>query len=276
MIGQKKLIQRIDQIIDRRLFPHFCAIIGAAGSGKRTLVKHIIDKTGYCLYYLPDNKVDTIRTAIDSMYRVSTPTMFILTDVDDMSVSAKNVLLKVTEEYPDNVYILMTVCNEVNLLNTIVSRATTIYMEPYSPVDILEYATTVSDDFNPDIIGGVCEVPGNVDLLINAGVDEFYSYVEKVVDNIAYVGLSNVFKMTNKIALKSGADGYDLRLFLIAFQRVCFNHLMEYINDKEEREYWSEAIRIAAQTISALTSITGINKSALLDTFIVKIRKVWS
>ena len=272
MIGQKKALANIDNMKE---LPHFMLILGDKGSGKKTLVKEIIHKTGWYSYYCPDNKVETIRTAIHCMYKVSAPTIFIMTDVDDMSVASKNVLLKVMEEYPRNVYIIMTVCNRQNVLNTVLSRAYIQTMDTYSKDEILEYALSKQTDFDSNIVWELCRTPGDVDLLFSMGADEFYKYVEKVIDNIAYVSISNVFKLTSKIALKPDAEGYDLKMFLTAIQRVCNKHIQE-IEDKEERNYWIEAVKVTSNTLSMLNSVTGINKSMLLDVWILNIRKVWS
>lgn len=272
MIGQKNVLANIDNMKE---LPHFMLILGDKGSGKKTLVKEIIHKIGWYSYYCPDNKVETIRTAIHCMYKVSAPTIFIMTDVDDMSVASKNVLLKVMEECPRNVYIIMTVCNRQNVLNTVLSRAYIQTMDTYSKDEILEYALSKQTDFDSNIVWELCRTPGDVDLLFSMGADEFYKYVEKVIDNIAYVSISNVFKLTSKIALKPDAEGYDLKMFLTAIQRVCSKHIQE-IEDKEERNYWIEAVKVTSNTLSMLNSVTGINKTMLLDVWILNIRKVWS
>ena len=64
-------------------------------------------------------------------------------------------------------------------------------------------------------------------------------------------------------------------MFLTAIQRVCNKYIQE-IEDKEERNYWIEAVKVTSNTLSMLNSVTGINKSMLLDVWILNIRKVWS
>ena len=39
MIGQTQLLEKIDKILDS--YPKFSIIVGAKGSGKKTIVKHI-------------------------------------------------------------------------------------------------------------------------------------------------------------------------------------------------------------------------------------------
>lgn len=273
MIGQKGLINRIDKLIEQKIFPQFAIIVGQRGSGKKTLCSELFQKLNVFACFEPDNKVETVRNVIIDAYKVGSPACYVFADVDDMSVQAKNALLKIVEEPPKNAYFIMTVNDISTVLPTILSRATTFYMQPYSKDELLEYGKPTVD---ADIVTDICATPGDIDLLYSMGVDEFYSYVEKVVDNIAYVGTSNVFKLTEKIALKPEAKGYDLRLFLIAFERVCTKELMKCLSDKDDRDYWIDGIKIASDTLSVLQAVTGINKSALLDTFIIKIRKVWS
>ena len=79
--------------------------------------------------------------------------------------------------------------------------------------------------------------------------------------------LGNALKIAEHIAFKDEDDKYDLKLFLKAFQRVCASRY------KEGLEYLS-AVRVTAETLADLR-ITGINKNALFDMWILNIRDLW-
>lgn len=275
MIGQKNLLSIITQQTELGEFPRFSIIVGPEGSGKRTLIKTISSLLNCHLVFI-EPKVDSIRDMIKESYQVVEPTLYVLLD-GNMSVAAKNSLLKVCEECPNNAYIIMLVSDSSTILDTLKSRASIYYMEPYTSQEILEYANLTDD--TEDIVVDLCETPGDVEVLKSIGAEDFYSFVEKVVDNIANVSTANALKIADSIDTKNNKiEKYDMTLFLRAFKSVCGKRLMRNIaenGDIVEREHYSSGIKVASNSLSQL-NITGINKGALLDIFILDIRKEWS
>lgn len=261
MIGQNNLRHQLEVLIDNKTFPRFTILVGAKGSGRKIMCKWIASKLNEATYKVDDIKVDTIRKLISDSYKIQTPIVYIISDADTMSPAAKNALLKVTEEPPNNARFIMTLENIENTLGTVRSRATIFNMDNYTPSELMEYA---KDD--SELIGELCETPGDVDLFYSMGAD-FYIFVEKVVDNIAKVSLANALKIADSIAFKGEEDKYDLKLFLRAFQRVCANKYKEGI------EYLT-AVRVTSETLADLR-ITGINKNALFDMWVLSIRDIW-
>ena len=274
MIGQNNLIKQIDTLIANNNYPKFSIIVGPAGSGKKLICKHIAESLNAFWCYEPDNKIETIRTVITDAYKVCSLTAYVFTDVDNMSIQAKNALLKITEEPPESAYFIMTVSDLNNVLDTIKSRATMFHTDSYSKSDIEEYVK-LKKYGDSDLYCDLCTTPGEADKLYTMGAEEFYNYVEKVVDNIAYVSLANVFKIADKIALKPDADGYDLELFLRAFEKVCVSEMIKSKDNYDDFRYWNAGVKATTRILSLL-QITGINKSALFDRFIIDVRKEWS
>ena len=260
MIGQCNLQSRIEQLIENGTFPRFSIFVGPKGSGKKTLLLEMFEGI-----YLEDNKVESVRKMIDMVYKIGNRT-FIMPDADTMSNAAKNALLKVIEECPNDNYFIMTLEDENNTLETIRSRGTVFHMDRYTPDEIVEYANIKylpelhKDDIS--IIRELCETPGDVDTLVKTGIQEFYDYVQLVVDNIAEVSLANAFKIPSKVALKEDAEGYDLRLFWKAFMKVCFD-VGKY-----------NGIYTTAMYLQKLR-VKGINRSMLMDNWILEIRELW-
>lgn len=263
MIGQQKLINDIYRIIDNNTFPRFCILAGAKGSGKRLLSAYISEKLN-CEHYiaLTDVKIDTIRDIITQAYKITESTLYVIPDADGMSVAAKNSLLKITEEPPNKAYFIMTVCDINGMLDTIRSRAQIFMMEDYTPEQIAEYKVTNYGEADIDIFKNICTTPGEVDILAKSGVAKFYDYVKLVVDNIVNVQLANAFKITSKVALKDNDEGYDLQLFWKCFIAIC----------KEDMERYGEAILSTSYYLSQ-TRIKGINKSGLMDMWIMDMRE---
>jgi len=265
MIGQCNLQSRIEQLIENGTFPRFSILVGPKGSGKKTLLHEVVKRLGNYVYVCPDVKIETIRGIIHGAYTTfGGVSIYIIPDADNMSNAAKNALLKVTEEPPNNTYFIMTLEDENNTLETIRSRGTVFHMDRYTPDEIEEYwrsrYTSIQDD--PWIHKELCETPGDVDLLVKMGTLQFYEYVQLVVDNIAEVSLANAFKIPSKVALKEDAEGYDLRLFWKAFMKVCFD-VGKY-----------NGIYTTAMYLQKLR-VKGINRSMLMDNWILEIRELW-
>ena len=247
MIEQRNLQSRIEQLIKDRTFPRFSILVGPKGSGKKTLAHEIghmfnawrVSSDYVDVYRLPDVKIDTVREIIVQAYKRVTTMVYIIPDADNMSNAAKNALLKVTEEPPNNAYFIMTLEDEHNTLETIRSRGTVFRMDRYTPDEILQFAEK----------------------------DDGLHYVQLVIDNIAEVSLANAFKIPSKVALKDGVEGYDLKLFWKAFINICF---LTQTYDK-----WGPAVSITSKRLQDLR-VKGINKQMLMDNWILEVRDAWS
>lgn len=276
MIGQTELLNIINEQIESDEFPRFSIVVGAEGSGKKTLSMSVAFALE-CQRVFIEPKVDAVREMIKNVYSVKTPTLYVIKD-GNMSINAKNALLKVCEETPSNAYIMMLVSDINTVLDTLKSRAGVYYMQPYTEQEILEYADgKYKTTKEVGIIADLCETPGDVDKLLDIGITEFYEYAEKVVNNIASVSSANAFKIANQIAFKDSDDGYDVDLFLRAFKSVCGVEMRKAVaeNDTEGQMWYSAGIKVVTNTLNQF-NITGINKSALFDLFILDIRREWA
>ena len=233
----------------------FILIVGERGSGKKTILR---ETYGDSAYWVPDISVDSIRTMIKEAYKVH-DTMFIIADADNMSLTAKNALLKVVEECPNNNWFIMTLQDANNTLETIRSRAEILYVDLYTEEELNEYYLHKYANKETAEKLYVCSTPGEVDIFEKQGGIEFYEYVETVVDCIDEVSLANALKIGNSVALKDEEDKYDLKLFWKIFINICF---------ERKYKYWIYVTNKALQQLR----ITGINKQMLFTAWILKIR----
>ena len=275
MIGQHNLQSQIEQLVKDGTFPRFSILVGPRGSGKKTLAREIAKKIPNALVFDIGLSVEDVRVSIENAYKMINTVVRIIPDADTMSNAAKNALLKVTEEPPNNAYWIMTLEDENNTLETIRSRGTVFHMDRYTPDEIAEYYG--DNYFNEDdacwgsresIIKELCETPGDVHIL-SKDVLLFYDYVQLVVDNIAEVSLANAFKIPSKVALKEDVEAYDLRLFWKAFMNVCRDRSY----DQNTKEY-CECIVVTSKYLQRL-KVKGINKQMLIDNWVLEIRNLW-
>lgn len=267
MIGQEKVLSDVRALIEKDKYPRFSIYVGSKGSGRKTIAKEAAKMLRAQVVQLPDVKVDTIRAIITDAYKSPYLFMYIIPDAENMSTAAKNALLKVTEEPPNNAYFVMTAQDENQLLDTIKSRGTIFHMVSYTPEEIAEYAKC-KDSRDLEIITSICEVPGDVDTLRQFDIDTFYRYVDSVVENIAETSGSNSFKIGARINFKDESEKYDLGLFWRTFMMICLTRM------KDDPLRFANGVKITSRHLQDM-KITGINKSSLFDTWILDIREAW-
>lgn len=277
MIGQGLLQEKISQQIDENKFPRFALFVGDKGSGRKTFIYWLHSKLPAMeKYVMEDIKIEDVRKMISMAYKMKN-TLFCIFDADEMSLPAKNALLKVVEECPNNNHFIMTLQDENNTLDTIKSRAVIYHMDAYTVNEIEQFAGEIvghSDDI--DIIKSVSGTPGDVYLLIQTGARDFYYYVEKVIDNIAEVSGANSFKIADEIALKNEEDKYDLKLFWKIFSKICVDRAISSFTAGEDAEgiRYLMGAKVTSKMLKGLR-IKGINKSMLFDIWLLDIRREW-
>lgn len=267
MIGQEKLIKQLETLIKRGNFPRFSILVGVKGSGRKLLAHQLASKLN-CLFVSTETSVSDVRHIIENSYKVTAPTLYLIPDADNMSVAARNALLKITEEPPNKCYFIMTLEDINNTLPTIKSRATVFNMDIYRIAEIKEYVGIKYQD-NTETYEKVCETPGEVDILYSMNTEEFYNYVEKVVDNIENTYLGNAFKIGGKICLKEGTEGYDLKMFWKAFCQACFERY-----ENTQSKAYLRGIVITSEKLKLLRN-KSINRQMLFDLWIQDIREEW-
>lgn len=260
IIGQKNILNYVDNLTE---VPHFIVFIGSKGSGKTTLATYIADKLN-ATFSVCGTKVDEIREVIDTAYHTKDPIVYCIRNADTMRAEAKNAMLKITEEPPENAWFIMTVEDDGSLLDTIKSRALVIYLEPYSKDELSNYYKLKYDGV-PRYID-IATTPYEVDMLQEYGQD-FIDYVELVVDNIAEVASANAFKSANKLALKKD-EGYDLKLFWNTFVQTCLNRL------DDDVLWYSQGVCETLPYVAKVQKL-GVNKQQLYDSWVFSIREVW-
>ena len=273
IIGQKELLEQLNTM--QVNFPRFSIIQGGRGAGKTMLAK----KISAMLNGVPvmvEGKVDSIREVIELSYKQSDTTVYIIPNAGKMSLSAKNALLKVTEEPPKKAHFIMCLEDVSETLPTLTSRGTVFKINAYSLEELLEYADKVlnCNTFSPqeiEVIAHVCKTPLDVKQLVEYGVLDFNDYVEKVLDNINIVNGANAFKIGSKISFKKDDGLWDMEMFLTA---VLSSYAMRMFMDNNYKTEYLNSLAVTSKYLKECR-IKGVNKQATFDMWILDIRKAW-
>lgn len=265
IIGQKALVQKIDSLID---FPKFVIITGASGSGKHVLVHYVCRK-----YQLPiiefGTGIDDVRKIIDLAYAQDKPVCYFCPNADNMSIGAKNALLKVTEEPPSNAYFIMTLLDIGNTLETIKSRATLFMLDEYTPEEIIEYRKYRDyGSYYDNIVSDICTTTGEVDGLFASDLPAFYKFAETVAFQIHLPVTGNIFKIPKSLKTTAEGNGYDPILLFKAVRKM---YLKKGLEEKSVK--YLKAAQVTTACLKDLR-IPTVNKVGTVDKWIMDVRSV--
>ena len=277
MIGQISALKQIDNLI-KSGFPRFIIITGQKGQGKTKLANRIATKLNILMIEI-GNKTDNIRDMIQMSYKQAEPIIYLIQDADNMSLNAKNSLLKVIEEPPNNAYFIMELQQIENTLETIKSRCQEIKMDKYTDKELHQMIDKLNPNLTESELLLLKEIGENyyqLEMLIKYDIKDFYNYVTKVYENIYKVQSANSFKLSEKLDIKNTGDGYDLELFFNTYCYIAYNDMLSCTADNfnEIIDKIAKCIQITCNYKNKLR-ISNINKQFLLDNWILDIRKEW-
>jgi DNA polymerase III delta prime subunit len=266
MIGQTKLLNTIKQMGNN--FPKFSIIVGGKGSGKK-LVCSEISKILNITTYKSGLKADEVRDTVEMSYKQSSPKIFLLQDADNMSVVAKNLLLKVLEEPPRNAYFIMTLTDTAYTLETIKSRGMIFNLDNYTPQELIEYRQLCKFDGSHDnILSRICSSTGEINELFVHGVTEFINYAKILTDNAGLYQDGVIFKITTRMKSKDNPNGFNPKIF---FRIILLNFQEKFTQTKDKK--YLKVMNLTAKLIQDL-NILAVNDLASIDNWVMSVREV--
>lgn len=186
------------EIIDRWTTPpNFIIVQGERHSGKTHLITYICDK--FNLFY---KQVSISIKDIRNLINVMTPhskMVYHLKDFDKASLRAKNALLKIAEETPEDNYIIISGSQQ---LKTLESRARKIVMEPYTISELTEFITLNFKQFEPLTnklyISGI-NTPAKIDLYSKyEHLESLLDYAYDVFKKLTYITPNTYIEMLSR------------------------------------------------------------------------------
>ncbi len=179
LFGNADTKLRLKRAILNGTLPHALLIFGERGSGKRTLATEIAsalmcDNSGKgntpcgecvsCRRVREGNHTDVkilrrqsgkatvgveeVRIFRDDMFLSPTEAdckIYIVEDADTLTAQSQNALLKVLEEPPSNMYLILLTTSADKILSTIKSRTQYVSMQVHSQEEIVSYLKCASD-----------------------------------------------------------------------------------------------------------------------------------
>lgn len=266
LIGQQNLLQQFQQLKD---LPALTILLGPKGSG-RTFFSEYVTKLRGMTYIKVNNKISDIRQMIEDTRVLSLPTVYYIENADEITIQAANAMLKIAEEPPKNLYIMLGLTSTENILPTIISRGRVFRMDSYSKAELETYFNkldlAVTD--TPRLLNCISNL-GELNECLLYDFDEAYNYTELVFNNILEVNTGNSFKISNKIAFKNTDTGIPVNIFFNIMLDILRTHLQDNV------QLINKMLKFTLQTRQELNR-KGANKKLVFNCWVLNIRTLRS
>lgn len=294
IIGNNKIKQDLQDIIDNNTISHSYMFVGIDGIGKKLIAKEFARKIlclnkqnkncatcDSCIKFnsgnnpdfleiFPDGnsiKIAQMREMQEKVYQkpiVSDKKVFIIDQAEKMTEEAQNSLLKTLEEPPEYMVIILITANENKLLNTVKSRCIRINFTGLSKQDITKYAVAHQINISSQNILEMCG--GSIGKLekINENIDD-YNSLELAINKLIDGKLKNVVDEINcfNILYESKEIIQDLLDYMTV---LIYLHISK---EKDYRQKFLNTIRQIEETKQRLNSNTNYDMS--IDNLLFKI-----
>lgn len=270
IVGQHRLCETIDHLVEVDQFPRFFIIQGCTGSGKKLMCSYIAEKLNALLVPC-ELSVDSVRSVIDTAYEQTEPIVYMWSEAQSMSLAAKNAILKVTEEPPQNAYFVLTTDNINGLLGTLLSRGSVFNMQPYSVGDLEEFIYRKKPDISEQdlsIVLNIVNTPQDVLDVLSMDVSRFYQVVTTLCDYAGETNLANELKITTFLKFKEeDSDKYSPIMFL----RACMERFNKLFYDTGNPIY--HKLVLLTSKYSSELSNKSLNKVSIVDNWIIDLHE---
>ena len=286
ILGNNKIKQDLQEIIDNNTISHSYMFVGIDGIGKKLIAKEFARKIlclnkqnqncatcDSCIKFnsgnnpdfleiFPDGnsiKIAQMREMQEKVYQkpiVSDKKVFIIDQVEKMTEEAQNSLLKTLEEPPEYMVIILITSNENKLLNTVKSRCIRINFTGLSKQDITKYAGAHQINIISQNLLEMCG--GSIGKLekINENIDD-YNSLELATNKLIDGKLKNVVEEMNcfNILYESKEIIQDLLDYMTV---LIYLHISK---EKDYRQKFLNTIKLIEETKQRLNSNTNYDMS---------------
>lgn len=267
MIGQTKLLKKLNRINSLDELPKSIIIRGDSGSGKHVFSNMIIDKFGV------DSEIIDYELTLDvlnDMYALSIPKFYIIDfkTLKEHKVIERfqNTLLKFIEEPPEFAWIILLVSSRDEVLETIYNRCQVYKLSPYSLDELRQIAEMNGKNYSDRLLR-LLKVPGNIVSDNVSQVDTLIGLSNMMIDMLNKATPANALSIDKKFF---GDNPLDLDLFLLIMLDNLFTKYTETNNNKHYK-----AFMITHKLFNDLSTLN-VNKKDLFDNYLLRLKEVFN
>ena len=137
-ICQTESIKQLKLLADHK--QHGVLVVGNPGSGKTYLAKQYSKFLGISDFYIINPVISDLKTMIDTCVESQTEVVICIENLDSGVIQASYPLLKLIEDCPSYIYVVVTCDNLYSIPDTIPSRCALVTINPPTKQDIDQYA----------------------------------------------------------------------------------------------------------------------------------------
>lgn len=259
MIGQAKLYEKINKL---KVLPRFTILEGPSGCGKSVLAHELSDR--FSLNYINTcSKIGDIEEMIEVANKTKN-NLFVIENGDNLNPTSENALLKITEELPNDNYIILCCSNSSKLLPTIISRGELFKFSDYTEDDFEEYIKE-NPQFEDKELSGKYSLlyPNFKYLLFTSRKDIVKLY--KICDDLTNFDLPK----NDKILFVSMAklSDIDLEQVLFALEHIALAKMLTGVNTNSKIITYKllKFIEAVMETNKLLSESANYNRNYIID-----------
>ena len=226
IIGQTKLLSKIDTYYTMNSLPRTLMFLGQTGCGKHLVAKYVAET--FKLDYVEIN--ENISASDLDEYLYSTIETLYVINLNEFTEKQQNQFLKFIEEPSKSVYAILTATSEAGVLPTILNRCIKYNFEPYTKEQIEQITNTSVNDLAFKIF----QTPGKLLNLTDTSFNELMDLAGKTVMNIGRAEYANALVIATKINYKDLYNKIDFDLFLDAVEYLA---LEDYKNTANPQSF---------------------------------------
>ena len=203
----------------RNSYSKVVLIVGEKGCGKTTTAKDFAGSidTPFTVIELPDG-VSELQNTIKAIAMGTSEEVFCFEDFQYYSVQMQNGMLKFLEELPRNLYVMLSTTPSGRILPTIRTRCTVQNIKPNSIKDLQNVNNDLEYKLNEEQLM-LCDSYGDLlalsEMRKNEELDEFISFLQKVVQEFSNTSISNSIKIVDHFISYESRDRCILALKIL-------------------------------------------------------------
>lgn len=138
LLCQQEALENIKLLAEHK--QHGVLIVGDSGSGKTYIAKQYANLLGIKDFYIINPVMSDLKSMIDLCLGSENSVVLCIENLDHGVLQASYPLLKLIEDCPNHIYVVVTCCNYYSIPDTIPSRCALVTINPPTKSDIEQYA----------------------------------------------------------------------------------------------------------------------------------------
>lgn len=270
IIGQLNLVNSINSLISSGSFPRVSTILGRYGYGKTHIAKYIADKLSIT-DIVEVSSIDEVRDIILNAPNLSHDTMVLVSNFESMNFRAKETLLKLCEDVPKFIYIVIEITNISLYEDRFLNRSQLFELEPYTKEDLQNILIEIKSDISNEEIDKMLSTfgaPKDFEQVLECGIDNVIGYISKVIDNVSLAQPFNSMKILDMLSTKADDKKMNFNLFFRALSNLAFR---KYYKSRDKK--YLNLFNCSNIVLDEISECPRINKRALFDKFILDLQE---